>query len=84
MNAGICWEQEYNRPNGLSVEKAPKSDLYLFLVLQQSTTISEDILSLSEGAEEHGGSFYSALLYSTYLTVLIRTFDTGKLLSNCV
>jgi len=23
-------EQEYNRPNGLSVEKAPKSDLYLF------------------------------------------------------
>jgi len=34
MNAGTCWEQEYNRPNGLSVEKAPKSDLYLlpFLV----------------------------------------------------
>ena len=30
MNAGTCWEQEYNRPNGLSVEKAPKSDLYLF------------------------------------------------------
>jgi len=29
MNAGTCWEQEYNRPNGLSVEKAPKSDLYL-------------------------------------------------------
>ena len=27
MNAGTCWEQEYNRPNGLSVEKAPKSDL---------------------------------------------------------
>ena len=26
MNAGTCWEQEYNRPNGLSVEKAPKSD----------------------------------------------------------
>ena len=31
MNAGTCWEQEYNRPNGLSVEKAPKSDLYLYL-----------------------------------------------------
>ena len=29
MNAGTCWEQEYNKPNGLSVEKAPKSDLYL-------------------------------------------------------
>ena len=29
MNAGTCWEQEYNRPNGLSAEKAPKSDLYL-------------------------------------------------------
>jgi len=22
MNAGTCWEQEYNRPNGLSVQKA--------------------------------------------------------------
>jgi len=32
MNAGTCWEQEYNRPNGLSVEKAPKSDLYLYLL----------------------------------------------------
>ena len=31
MNAGTCWEQEYNRPIGLSVEKAPKSDLYLYL-----------------------------------------------------
>jgi len=31
MNAGTCWEQEYNRLNGLSVEKAPKSDLYLYL-----------------------------------------------------
>ena len=30
MNARTCWEQEYNRPNGLSVEKAPKSDLYLY------------------------------------------------------
>ena len=29
---GTCWEQEYNRSNGLSVEKAPKSDLYLFTV----------------------------------------------------
>jgi len=33
MNAGTCWKQEYNRPNGLSVEKAPKSDLYLYLRL---------------------------------------------------
>jgi len=33
MNAGTCWEQEYNRPNGLSVEKAPKSDLYLYLTV---------------------------------------------------
>ena len=34
MNAGTCWEQEYNRPNnGLGVEKAPKSDLTcVFLV----------------------------------------------------
>ena len=31
MNAGT-WEQEYSRPNGLSVEKAPKSDLYLYLL----------------------------------------------------
>ena len=31
MTAGTCWEQEYNRPNGLSVEKAPKSDLYLYV-----------------------------------------------------
>ena len=31
MNAGNSWEQEYNRPNGLGVEKAPKSDLYLYL-----------------------------------------------------
>ena len=30
MNAETFWEQEYNRPNGLSVEKAPKSNLYLF------------------------------------------------------
>ena len=31
MNAGTCWEQEYNRPNGLSVEKAPKNDkLYIY------------------------------------------------------
>jgi len=33
MNAGNCWEQEYNRPNGLSVEKALKSDLYLYLFI---------------------------------------------------
>ena len=33
MNAGTCWEQEYNRPNGLSVEIAPKSDLYLYLLV---------------------------------------------------
>jgi len=33
MNAGICWEQEYNRSNGLSFEKAPKSDLYLYVSL---------------------------------------------------
>ena len=25
MNAGTCWEQEYNRPNGLSVEKLQKA-----------------------------------------------------------
>jgi len=31
MNAGTHWEQEYNRPNGLSVEKVPKSDLYLLV-----------------------------------------------------
>jgi len=24
MNAGTCWEQEYNRSNGLSVEKSSK------------------------------------------------------------
>jgi len=34
MNVGTCWEQEYNRPNCLSVEKAPKSDLYLYLLAQ--------------------------------------------------
>jgi len=37
MNAGTCWEQEYNRPSGLSVEKAPKSDLYLYLLLSINT-----------------------------------------------
>jgi len=36
MNAGTCWEQEYSRPNGLSVEKAPKSDLYLYLLFSNS------------------------------------------------
>ena len=35
INAGTCWEQEYSRPkNDLSVEKAPKSDLYLYLLMQ--------------------------------------------------
>jgi len=32
INAGTCWEQEYNSPNGLSVEKAPKSNLYLYVL----------------------------------------------------
>jgi len=40
MNVGTCWEQEYNRPNGLSVEKAPKSDLYIFTF----TIAYEDII----------------------------------------
>ena len=39
MNAGTCWEQEYNRPNGLSVEKAPKSDLYLLPLLYYTIVI---------------------------------------------
>ena len=41
INAGTCWEQEYNRPNGLSVVKAPKSDRYLFTFLQQIVTGDE-------------------------------------------
>jgi len=40
---GTCWEQEYNRPNGLSVEKAPKSDLYLYL-LPLTLAIPTDII----------------------------------------
>jgi len=43
MNAGTCWEQEYNRPNGLSVEKAPKSELYLFNLYAEEI----NLLSLS-------------------------------------
>jgi hypothetical protein len=46
------------------------------LVSHQSTNISEDILSPSEGAEEDGRSFCCALLCSTWLTVLTCTFDT--------
>jgi len=38
MNAGTCWEQEYNRPNGLSVEKAPKSDLFFFYCQTHTNT----------------------------------------------
>ena len=36
MNAGTCWEQEYNRLNGLSVEKAKKSDLTWTLLIAHS------------------------------------------------
>jgi len=49
-------------------------------VSQQFTNISEDILSPSGGAEEHGGSFCPALLCSTWLTFLTCTFET---LVNC-
>ena len=45
MNAGTCWEQEYNRPNGLSVEKAPKSDLYLYLFISQVTWTDRTIVT---------------------------------------
>jgi len=33
MNAGTCWEQEYNRPNGLSVEKSSKKRPFTFNLL---------------------------------------------------
>jgi len=61
MNAGNYWEQEYNRPNGLSVEKLQKATFTFTIILKEREFVGFGPIFLVKG-------FIYSYLNNTFIT----------------